>query len=385
MAAPKRGIMRVFLCAVFVLFACDPPCTLDGEKPDRASLTSPFEGYASPRYKDDALWMCRPGLEGDRCATNLDATEIRPDGTKVLVPHVPDENPAVDCFYVYPTVDWLAPAGMHRDTSINRVMEAVVRAQAARFTEACRVFVPVYRQVSLATYFTAPGLRDACLESAYGDVADAFLHYMGQFNQGRRVVLIGHSQGAQHVTSLLKEFFDDDELMRQRLVAALVVGGNFSTEPGARTGGSLENIPLCRTSTEQGCVVAYRSYSADNARLKDNAVPDGELLACVNPADPASDGTTLSRAYFSTDGRLFGGKELDADTPYVLYRGLYAGTCVDGPDGRYLEIIEQRADGDVRESPVDLKNAGSTPMGLHNFDFHFPLGDLIDQVKLRVR
>ena len=35
-------------------------------------------------------------------------------------------------------------------------------------------------------------------------VVDAFLHYMGQYNRGRKVVLLGHSQGAQMIVRLLQ-------------------------------------------------------------------------------------------------------------------------------------------------------------------------------------
>jgi hypothetical protein len=74
-------------------------------------------------------------------------------------------------------------------------------------------------------------------------------------------------------------------------------------------------------------------------------------------------------------------------TPYVLFRELYVGRCVDGPSGyRYLAIGEQRGPGDTRESPIALGTlALNTAMGMHILDFQFPQGDLVDMVARRAQ
>src|SRR5262249_52893971 len=80
-----------------------------------ADLHSPYIGYKSSKYANDRLWLCRPDLPNDRCHADLTATEIHPDGSRTIVPHQPAAAPAVDCFYVYPTVDLgLTPAN-HTD------------------------------------------------------------------------------------------------------------------------------------------------------------------------------------------------------------------------------------------------------------------------------
>jgi len=82
-----------------------------------SGLNSPFTGYRSATYQDPRMWICRPDLPNDACRGDLTATEIRLDGTRTIVPQHSAAAPAVDCFYVYPTVDYGWFAGNHTDFS----------------------------------------------------------------------------------------------------------------------------------------------------------------------------------------------------------------------------------------------------------------------------
>lgn len=74
----------------------------------------------------------------------------------------------------------------------------MARNRAARLTGACRVFAPVYHQLTTSAIGAQRGDPEAAQawERAYGDVLDAFKHYLANDNAGRGVVLVGHSQGA---------------------------------------------------------------------------------------------------------------------------------------------------------------------------------------------
>ena len=51
------------------------------------------------------VWLCLPGHSPDPCAPSLSTTSYTPTLKKVGVQHPQRAaNPAVDCFYVYPTV-----------------------------------------------------------------------------------------------------------------------------------------------------------------------------------------------------------------------------------------------------------------------------------------
>jgi hypothetical protein len=352
-----------------------------------AGLHSPYTDYSSAKYRDDALWLCRPDLPGDPCHGDLTATEIHPDGSRTIVPHVPAADPKVDCFYVYPTVDMRLLSGNHADLTHVEPMVSVLVAQAARFTEACAVYAPLYRQVTIGTYLRSASGREPYFATAFSDVEDAFLHYLGQYNHGRKVVLVGHSQGAEMVVRLVQQVFEHDPAMLERLLVAMPIGGQVEVPRGQTTGGTFATVPVCTRPEQVGCVVAFRSYrdGADVSVPWGSELRPGDDMVCVNPANVGG----ASRRWFSqtvlpvtakSTGRVHGIEGVA--TPFVLYRDLYAGQCREGPGGfDYLAVSELRAPGDVRVSPLDLGSFWlDTSLGLHILDMQFPQGDLIDLV-----
>jgi hypothetical protein len=97
-------------------------------------------------YSDPALWICRPGRT-DACAVNLDATIIAKDGSTTREAFRADPDAPIDCFYAYPTVS-MEPTG-NSDFAVDRDLTRTVVQQFARFGARCRLFAPVYRQVTL--------------------------------------------------------------------------------------------------------------------------------------------------------------------------------------------------------------------------------------------
>lgn len=69
------------------------------------------------------------------CEGGLDSTTIEADGTRTEEPFRPAADPAVDCFYVYPTVS--QSTRMNAPLKVTAAEIRTVRAQAARFTAAC--------------------------------------------------------------------------------------------------------------------------------------------------------------------------------------------------------------------------------------------------------
>jgi hypothetical protein len=359
--------------------------------PPPPGLASPFTGFASVHYADPKAWLCLPGRE-DACASDLDATELLPDGTRATVrdtrgPRADD----VDCFYVYPTVDLsLAPANHDDFTDLAPMSRATV-AQAARFRSTCRLFVPLYRQATIGSYLRTPAVRDQYLGVAASDVADAFLHYMGAYNGGRKIVLIGHSQGAEMVTRLLKRFFDADPGMRERLLLAMPIGGHLDVATGLTTGGTFTSIPMCSHPGETGCLVGYRSFIAGyTVDPGDTEIPQaGRETLCVDPAElDGGAGRPFSRAFFPvSDGpsqRMRGVEGVT--TPFVMLRDFYAGRCTSRPDGfRYLAVSTVGGTGDTRVSPIDFAIRWLRgKLGLHVLDFQLEQGDLVDLVAHRL-
>ncbi len=214
---------------------------------------------------------------------------------------------------------------------------------------------------------------------------DAFAHYLGQLNRGRRIVLIGHSQGAEMVMRLVHRFFDDDTELRARLVVVLAIGGPANVRHGQLTGRSHDRVPMCASPDELGCVVGYHSFRATGRTLKgwiwDD--PDGEEATCVNPAGIGASGwRALAGAYFPTSGPLRLVGTAGVTTPYVLLKDRYYAACVEDAGRAYLLVADAPAPGDLRPSPMDLAGAAwNTDFGLHVLDIQLALRDLIELVR----
>jgi len=354
-------------------------------------LKSPFAGYASAQFASPSRWLCLPERANDPCKRDMSATEIAPDRSRRVETPAIALAPSVDCFYVYPTVGLSLLAGNHDDFSDVSAIEEASLAQAAHFREACALYIPLYRQITIGTYFRGPETKNAALDVAYSDVADAFLHYMATYNRGRKIVLVGHSQGAQMLTRLVQRYFDADPTMRAQLLVAILLGGEIQVPEGRASGATFANVPLCTTALQTGCVVAFRSHRAQEAvEPRWNTPARGNITACVNPAtlDTGAKGlASLSRSYFPLS-KTFRSELRDADdatTPFLLVRDFYRAECAEGTSGfHYLAVTAQPRDGDRRRSPVDwaARNVRGIT-GLHVLDFQLAQGDLVEIVRRR--
>ena len=93
----------------------------------------------------------------------------------------------------------------------------------------------------------------------YNDVLDAWNHYLKHDNNGRGVVLIGHSQGSGVLTQLIRNEIDGKPI-QSRIVSALLLGTNVAVPKGKDVGGAFKNLPLCRAADQTGCVITYVSF-----------------------------------------------------------------------------------------------------------------------------
>ena len=102
--------------------------------------------------KDNTVWLCKPGLADNPCKPGFGTTTISPTG-EVLGTETPkaDRKPKADCFYVYPTVS--DDQTVNSDLSIDPEERSIALYQAARYSLHCRVFAPMYRQVTLQALF----------------------------------------------------------------------------------------------------------------------------------------------------------------------------------------------------------------------------------------
>jgi hypothetical protein len=52
------------------------------------------------KYKDDSLWLCKPGLTHNYCLDDLTATEILPDNSHTIRTHEPAQKTDVIALYL---------------------------------------------------------------------------------------------------------------------------------------------------------------------------------------------------------------------------------------------------------------------------------------------
>ena len=359
-----------------------------------AAPAAPAAADVKPNdYADEKSWLCRPGRKGDACDADLTTTVVAADGTMTRETFTPNPKAPIDCFYVYPTVS--TDTGMNSDMTADPAETNVVLQQFGRFASKCRTFAPMYRQVTLA------GLRQRLAGGTvsfddgvhYTDVRDAWRSYLQRDNQGRGVILVGHSQGAYILTELLRQEIDGKPIQKQ-LVAAYILGATFPVAKGQDSGGALKNIPLCRKPGQIGCVVnfsAFRSTLPPPANtLFGRATDPAQSGSCTNPAALSSTEPAPLHAYFLTSGRLIamgGGatawvKDQKIDTPFVSVPGLIAAKCASNEHATYLEIAVNGNPSDPRtdDIPGDLGAKPIAMWGLHLVDVNLVMGNLLSLV-----
>ena len=87
-----------------------------------------------------------PGKTPDPCSSSLATTVIQANGSKTVETPKAAASPPIDCFYVYPTVS--SENQGNSDLQIQLPQIFVAQAQASRFSQVCRVYAPMYRQIT---------------------------------------------------------------------------------------------------------------------------------------------------------------------------------------------------------------------------------------------
>ena len=344
----------------------------------------------APDYTQDGDWLCRPG-RADACAADQSATVIAATGKRTAEPFIAAAAPKFDCFYVYPTVSLDKTA--NSDLEAGPEEKQVAAFQAARFAKNCRVFAPIYRQVTLTALqaIMAGQAVPADRAIAYADVRAAWYDYLRRDNGGRGVVLIGHSQGAGVLKQLLMEEIDRRPVAGQ-LISAMLIGTNVAVPEGRDVGGDLKTIPLCRRADQWACVVSYVTFRADapppaNSRFGVVAQP-GMVAACTNPAMLAG-GKAITDNYLGATGAGIASAKQGpwtADgaavtTPFVKVPGLLSAECVANGKFRYLAITVNAVPGDPRTDTIvgDVSVGGQVlaDWGLHLIDMPVVMGNLV--------
>jgi hypothetical protein len=343
----------------------------------------------------DVVWLCKPGQQDNPCHESLETTVYNDDGSSRVETPARNEDPPIDCFYVYPTVSGQPTINANKNKDDE--LYAIARYQAARFSTQCKVYAPVYRQTTLLSINAATQeQKEEGGKIAYGDVKEAWLDYLQHENHGRPFVLIGHSQGTRHLRQLIREQIDPKPEVRSRLVSAILLGGNVLVRKGQRVGGDFAHIPACESAAQLGCVIAYstfnepppsnsrfgRSPASDTTGAGFPAGPDYEVL-CTNPASLDANARTPLTSILRSEPfpgligallvEMYGGPPPSAPTPYLIPNERYSARCEHVADANVLML---ESIGSARK----LNPSPDPSWGLHLADVNIALGELVGVV-----
>ena len=365
----------------------------------RAQGGQPADSPGRNDYRLSTSWLCRPGRP-DACTADLTTTIVAADGKVSRESFTPSADPPIDCFYVYPTVS--QDSSDNSDMAAGREEVDVVQQQFARFSAVCRPYAPLYRQATLRALRAAlaPGAPATAAFRpdrglAYGDVLDAWNDYLEHDNQGRGVVLIGHSQGSMILIPLIRNVVEASPA-RARVVSAILLGANLAVPRGRDVGGDFRTISLCRSAGQVGCAIAYASFRSTLPppanTLFGRARGNSMEAACTNPAALAG-GSGALRAYLRADSRPVAAPAapmqwvagVPVETPFVSLPGLLTARCASDARASWLEVTVHADSADPRtdDIPGDIGAAGrvAANWGLHLVDVNLAMGNLVEIVR----
>lgn len=266
------------------------------------------------------------------------------------------DSAQVDVFFIHPTTDVFGMK-ISGNTKIDnkrvnqQTDELSIKYQASVFNGSCKVYAPRYQQAVLHNFFIRNS--DKAQESfniAYADVKAAFEYYLKHYNQGRPIIIAGHSQGSLHAARLLREFFDGKPLQKQ-LVAAYIIGyPTFSNQ--------FQFLKSADNADALGGIISYNTYLIGTS----NFVQDYTNAIVVNPLNWQTDHTFVDAS-----------KHLGAikSNKNGIFKNLFGAKCGNG----ILEIQKPNSSG----FPPLLKN------NYHVYDYALFYMNIRENVAHRVQ
>ena len=288
---------------------------------------------------------------------------------------------------MYPTVS--DQPTTYSNLHVDPEQRSIALYQAARYSQYCRVFAPVYRQVTDPALLSGTPEDAATLRLPLSDVRRAFDTYLRRFSHGRGFILIGHSQGSFLLKELIAQDIDRKPALRRRMLSAILLGGQVLVKRGSGVGGTFQHVPACRSDAQLSCVIAFSSFDRPpppDSFFGLSPVP-GEQVLCTNPGALSGGSADLDPIVPSVPfapGSLLSAAmallELKLPTPPTVWAsepGAYRARCEVSGGAHVLELSPQHGAQVIQPSL-------SPPWGLHLVDANIALGNLLTVVRHEV-
>ena len=272
---------------------------------------------------------------------------------------LPDKaDKPVDVFFMHPTTYLDQKDGMNAsldNETVNAASKSVTAHQGGVFAGTCNLYAPHYRQASIAVLGLDEKAQETYLSVGLGDMAAAFRYYMENFNQGRPLILAGHSQGSNLTLWFLSRY--SALVPSHRLVAAYLIGWSVTDRDLEQLG-----LPLGEKPEQTGCIITWNTISQGG---KSPVILPG--AHCVNPLNWSTDDSNVPAAF-----NIFALIHLaDGSKRRIPH---FTGARIDHRQGS-LVIPVPGIDGELDH------NMG--PGIYHGYDYDFFYGNLLENVATR--
>ncbi len=242
-------------------------------------------------YARRDMWIARPDISGN-------PSTWLPKGAVM-----PAKQGKAAIFFIHPT-SFLNGDGWNAtldDADTSSRASLFVRGQASVFNGVGDVWAPRYRQATFGAFLTEKPEAKMAIDAAYADVAKAFDQFVEEAGD-RPIILAGHSQGALHLTRLIREKVSAKPI-QGRVIAAYVIGWPVSVEADLPALGMVG----CVRPDQQGCVISFQSFAepaggediiaAYDATTGFSGQPrKGTSILCTNPLTGARGGEAPATA-----------------------------------------------------------------------------------------
>ena len=206
----------------------------------------------------------------------------------------PTDEKLVDVFYVTSTDIMSSKDAEGRPAALAALTREECAAEQAEmdwfrkniYTSEFNYFAPLYHQVTFESLGNPSGGRDANWDAAAEEVCGAFDYYMATENRGRRFILVGFSQGASILRTILKHMTDEQYA---RCVAAYSIGFQVTAEDLASP-----HVRAAQGADDQGVIISFNSVSKSEGRMP---LLSDRSACSINPVNWRTDATPAEFEY----------------------------------------------------------------------------------------
>lgn len=330
-------------------------------------------------------------------------TIVGPDtSSQTLVSVMQDTASDYDLFCVYPTLlldnDSVA-ATYPINIESKLAADLILNWEMSSFSQFGTVYAPYYRQGNLATFYptTSFAAQTSVLDTAVTDLMAAFDYYMQNYNHGKKVILVGHSQGAITLGMILRRWETDP--VRRSYFNSIFLSVLMGTESGpfisvdSFTGGWWQHTPLCQNATDTACIMTWGTHEYGSPLLSittlipfnPNLVADSFMYENLDTGkhkvfgDPLGFTSEQRQIRFSVyPTSLFSsvtGTNYGVNTGFIGYTDMYYGS-ISNPDALNYGFMVERIPGipgDERLDPLSYSSISD----YHVYDAYVGIGDVL--------